>query len=90
MKPKDCGESGEPLTDNDMFIEIVWSSGMVQTISGSLVVVQAMATIMHESMETVTKGDESDKVSQLINRFHMCHNSDWSEIGISRDPCFKV
>jgi len=29
MKPKDCGERGEPLTGNDVFIGAVWSSGMV-------------------------------------------------------------
>ena len=28
MKPKDRGESVEPLTDNDVFIETVWSSGV--------------------------------------------------------------
>ena len=49
MKPKDHGECGETLTDNDMFTETVWSSGMVSTTTGRQVVIQAMATVMHKA-----------------------------------------
>jgi len=28
MKPKNCGEGGEPLTDDGMFIKTMWSSAV--------------------------------------------------------------
>ena len=69
MKPKSCGEEGEPLTGSDVFIETVWSSGMVSKIMGVLAVVQAIATVMHGSMEAVLRGNVRDSVSQLITGF---------------------
>ena len=68
-KPKSHGEGSEPLTDGDVFIEAVWSSGMVSKIAGVLAVVQAIATVMHGSMEAVPRGNVRDSVSQLIAGF---------------------
>ena len=85
MKPKDHGERGEPLTGNDVFIEAVWSSGMVSIITGVLIVVQAMATVMHGSTEAVLRGNERDRVSQLIVGFiaHSCHDPNSADQGVS-------